>query len=989
MLHMLQSLFLSPFPLSPSFVLPSAVVFSQYSYIESMSYIHPSSSTSSPSSQLTSASLSSNLSLPALPASLSPPPSALFQSSSPAVSSESFSSLLNSALGPHPQAAFGVASTRQNSPFGAASTHQNPPVAFPAAPASYPPAPAMAIPSSKRSLLPLLIQQASRVGDIRDPFATQLLDVIDSHLRDVEKVERERDLFLHEREVYFQKSERLEAKVDEMGVQMQTLLAQRTPQDLVPFMNLRGGNSASGSDVCRDSISPHDSASRSGSCPATLPNASVPPSSVISAPNPSPSTSYIHPEMLPLEVTTGPEFDEKCYVQDAALNTLTFQMLKEHRLAPFERHRVPPRNFRRSCMWTADEAKKYLGTTEINRSRLNHGVLRPLDGIQFSGNALGTHTTHINRIADIISNVMLCHIRNLQKKDKALGIKYFEEHEPLAYEGAIAILEAMFPLLRLCGDHFKAHYFLMLSLRRVKNNHANAAKEVATTRVADTADAAKSTNPVKSANAKSSTAKSTKGKGQRKGRKTTSPQVVKSVSGSSGSSSQTVSGKAQSQAQARSAGSDESSIDEQQSPSHTPPRSSRRADPPRTPTPSPDSSPNSIPATIRAKGKQPMVVPSPLKVQPKRASNEVFSPRHDAIKRSRAIARGPIPVSFEADEVDAGMQVDPFPTSSSTREIALTRGLGSTPPVVPPAAAACLPSGRKIVDINGLSFPDNSFNSLKEWLDAHQNSDLIDSAAALKMRLLLDAMLPFPGFQRTNSKPAALEFKDILHHCDPNDVQYDDDDNNDLQLGHAQFSGHWQDATASWDVIGSTTMARDFLVGAIKIVTMAHFVSHKRGIPQQQLKNLLAKLYLSQLVDAIAKAWEEAGGNKLASPSNVDTNEEAAPSTSKRPRKKASAPADTTHQPTPVSNSTSDETVTVDPCISELSDVDKDALFEQHVSKLAVCDLLVFISQAKKSANKKDLVALARAQYAENKGIFLTKSSAAMIQRDERLGRKK
>ncbi len=176
------------------------------------------------------------------------------------------------------------------------------------------------------------------------------------------------------------------------------------------------------------------------------------------------------------------------------------------------------------------------------------------------------------------------------------------------------------------------------------------------------------------------------------------------------------------------------------------------------------------------------------------------------------------------------------------------------------------------------------------------------------MRLLLDAMLPFPGFQRTNSKPAALEFKDILHHCDPNDVQYDDNDNNDLQLGHAQFSGHWQDATASWDIIGSTTMARDFLVGAIKIVTMAHFVSHKRGIPQQQLKNLLAKLYLSQLVDAIAKAWEEAGGvtfspfiiilagidvlsqNKLASPSNVDTNEEAAPSTSKRPRKKASAP---------------------------------------------------------------------------------------------------
>lgn len=128
------------------------------------------------------------------------------------------------------------------------------------------------------------------------------------------------------------------------------------------------------------------------------------------------------------------------------------------------------------------------------------------------------------------------------------------------------------------------------------------------------------------------------------------------------------------------------------------------------------------------------------------------------------------------------------------------------------------------------------------------------------MRHLLDTMALHPGFQRTSSKPAAIEFNNLLHHCDANDEQYDDDDNNDLQWGHFQFSGHWQDACASWDVIGTTTMARDFLVGAIKVVTTARYVSHKRGIPHHQLNNLLAKFYFAQLVDGIASAWENAGG---------------------------------------------------------------------------------------------------------------------------------
>ncbi len=128
------------------------------------------------------------------------------------------------------------------------------------------------------------------------------------------------------------------------------------------------------------------------------------------------------------------------------------------------------------------------------------------------------------------------------------------------------------------------------------------------------------------------------------------------------------------------------------------------------------------------------------------------------------------------------------------------------------------------------------------------------------MRLLLNAMSPNPGFKRTTPKPPALLLKDLLQNCDANDAIFDDDDNNDAQWGHAQYSNHWQVATATWDIIGSTAMARDVLVGAIKVVTTASFVSHKRGVPVQQLDNLLAKLYLTQLVDAIASAWEGAEG---------------------------------------------------------------------------------------------------------------------------------
>lgn len=151
-----------------------------------------------------------------------------------------------------------------------------------------------------------------------------------------------------------------------------------------------------------------------------------------------------------------------------------------------------------------------------------------------------------------------------------------------------------------------------------------------------------------------------------------------------------------------------------------------------------------------------------------------------------------------------------------------------------------------------------------DWLDSNADSGLIEASTASKMRRLLNAMSPNPGFKRTSPKPAALEFNNLLHHCDPNDAQYDDDDNNDVQWGHAQFSSYWKAATASWDVIGSTTMARDFLVGAIKVVTTARFVSHKRGIPQRQLDNPISKLYFSQLVDAIASAWEGADGVNIS-----------------------------------------------------------------------------------------------------------------------------
>lgn len=51
------------------------------------------------------------------------------------------------------------------------------------------------------------------------------------------------------------------------------------------------------------------------------------------------------------------------------------------------------------------------------------------------------------------------------------------------------------------------------------------------------------------------------------------------------------------------------------------------------------------------------------------------------------------------------MEVDS--PADSQREVASLR-VNSIPPVTRAAAPACLPSGRKIVDLSGVSFPNNS-----------------------------------------------------------------------------------------------------------------------------------------------------------------------------------------------------------------------------------------------------------------------------------------
>lgn len=117
-----------------------------------------------------------------------------------------------------------------------------------------------------------------------------------------------------------------------------------------------------------------------------------------------------------------------------------------------------------------------------------------------------------------------------------------------------------------------------------------------------------------------------------------------------------------------------------------------------------------------------MAAVSPLKVQPKRTSNDVLSPRHDS-KKPRAILRPPLPISFQSSasaSEAADMDIDDLVVPSS-RMIALSRGLGSSSPMPQPATPARLTSGRMLVDLSGLSFPENTCMSFPSSFHAFSN----------------------------------------------------------------------------------------------------------------------------------------------------------------------------------------------------------------------------------------------------------------------------
>lgn len=180
------------------------------------------SSTSSSSPQLTSGSLSSDMSLHPLPDSLSPPPSTLFQSMVPngTSPSDSFSNLSNTSFSAH---------LHHNSIPGPSRLSARP------SPSPVSVTSSVSVSPHDRHSAGLYVLRGLQIGLIEEHFAGEIASMFTTFNEKYQQCENERVMFL-------ERAERLERKVEELNTQLQSLMAQRTPQDLVPFMGLRGGS---------------------------------------------------------------------------------------------------------------------------------------------------------------------------------------------------------------------------------------------------------------------------------------------------------------------------------------------------------------------------------------------------------------------------------------------------------------------------------------------------------------------------------------------------------------------------------------------------------------------------------------------------------------------------------------------------------------------------------------------------------------------------
>ncbi|KAJ8694530.1 hypothetical protein PTI98_007194 [Pleurotus ostreatus] len=159
------------------------------------------------------------------------------------------------------------------------------------------------------------------------------------------------------------------------------------------------------------------------------------------------------------------------------LDYLTKDDLQNWKYAKYEPSRARFSNIREEVvLWTeklalsAREAEGKTGgsgseATSSKRYKIANSSIRNTDGAPISSNTASAITHHARRIMEVLAS-------GVPLTNKLQDIK----HTP-AWYGAIALLEAMYPILQLCDDHWKACHFLSAAMHKHTKKPTSAAND--------------------------------------------------------------------------------------------------------------------------------------------------------------------------------------------------------------------------------------------------------------------------------------------------------------------------------------------------------------------------------------------------------------------------------------------------------------------------------------------------------------------------------
>ncbi|KAJ8514957.1 hypothetical protein ONZ45_g7564 [Pleurotus djamor] len=527
---------------------------------------------------------------------------------------------------------------------------------------------------------------------------------------------------------------------------------------------------------------------------------------------------------LPSVYTTGDEWSPTPTITSPkCLNDLTWGELRNQTHATYVSLRTPFKGLVPvRALWTRKIVKNTPGNVNVLRRPLRWFV-RNLDGSSVP-EALSSMFNTMQTDSDTIIRVLWDYTTPLVALGDTRGVVYFRKQHTATWHGAIALMEALHPLLQICMDHWKAIAILSGSLEKLSKEQEKPATDAAVTGSA-------------TSNAKPTT-KNRKGK-----KKAANPPVASEPIAAAQPSAPSV---------------------------PEPPRRFALT-----------KSPN---ATIRAAHTNTC---SPFRPAAKRDHiSDPSTPTRPSAKKQRKPIPLSLPSASPASSPRSDVPMDQDNVLSSfvgdeqlIRQTAAAHGLNSHPPSSGPSLKT-LASSRLFVDVSHLALPISAtfpllllgeaftntvifclVSSLRSWLQLHGTeipSETIDS-----MIELVNSMSVDPQHLPRTPSDHARRLKHLLESLNPNNPELDDDDNNDLQFGHSAYSGQWRSATESWDAIGNTEMALALLAGGIRVAQIADFICVKRRVrfPQNVFpKTAICNVYLAEMVDSIKDAWVKSNG---------------------------------------------------------------------------------------------------------------------------------